>query len=323
MLCFLISLILVFAPTDLFAIVKSNRNSENPSITELCRIGKNFYKHASLPIPSCKQLDSLKLPEAPKGEFSIQSNSILFDGKLENCLRGLKQINREIRNANNHGDEFITLKYGGETYIFNATPLGVGERGVVYPLFNKKYVIKIPKNDLKSMRILQEEKASSDFWYEISQNSHINFSVPKKVKEHPLGFFSIMERIDGQTLTDVLIRFNIVRIDKQQKTASIPPRVESHRTQTSMNKIAQAIMDLVRTFQKNPEFSLSISPNNILVTFSDEKMEQVNKVYLIDFGLDSGYHTNYGNTKDFEDYLDIARLKIQGYLARYPTQFNF
>ena len=219
--------------------------------------------------------------------------------------------------------DLVTLKYQDQTYKFSAKPLGRGERGTVYPLVETDKVIKIPKNDAKSLRILQEEKASSDFWYEASKKPGMNFSVPQKFSEHPLGYFSVMERIHGKTLTDVLIQLKIMHISKSHHAVAMDlnPAL-SPMKKKSLKKIERAIVDLVKVFRQNPNFSLSISPNNILVSFRDADKMDVDKVYLIDFGLDSGYHTDYSKTKSFEHYLATAREKIEGYLKRYPEQFN-
>ncbi|MFK7827089.1 MAG: hypothetical protein AB8G05_23300 [Oligoflexales bacterium] len=204
MVRFIFILSIFYLAGDINAVTKTTIPYEN-KCDELCRIGQNFFKQIFQPIPSCKQFQSPNLLKLANTEFSIQNNSILFDGKLENCLQSLKQLNKEIRSKQGQTRNFITLNYDGSSYIFQTDPLGEGERGIVYPLKHKNHVIKISKNDLKSMRILQEEKDSSDFWHKVSKDPNINFSVPQKVKEHPLGFFSVMERIDGQRLTEVLI----------------------------------------------------------------------------------------------------------------------
>ena len=296
---------------------------EDSFTKELCRIGQNYFKDSHKPVPGCHKISSLELAQKTNAAITIGKNTTFFNSKFKDYLRNVRTLNQLIGAPSLQAKEQIKLAYDKQTYKFLAKPIGRGERGTVYPLVGLHQVIKIPKADPKSIRILQEEKASSDFWYKQSQNPNINFSVPKKLIEHPLGLFSIMERVDGLTLTDVLIRFKVMLIAKDLKSVSLNSQEHlSHKQRVSLDKIEQAIMDLVRVFRQSPQFKLSISPNNILITFSDKGMTQVDKVYLIDFGLDSGYHTNYSNMESFEHYLLTARRKIEGYLERYPLQFQ-
>lgn len=289
---------------------------------EQCRISQNYFKKLALSIPTCEELASKHYAAFSRASFLIQNNLISFDGYSHHSfLDKLTLLNEQVKNAAS-STQAISLKFSGNTYTFKPVPLGQGERGIVYPMLDPSQVIKIPKNNLKSLRIHQEEKLCSDFWYRQSQDPNINFSVPIKYVDHPLGFFSVMERIKGPTLTQVLIRLNLIAIDRQKKLAVLKPKhLLSDQQLKSLKTIEQAVMDLIKVMRKKRQYSLSISPNNILVTLSKSKEVQVDKVYLIDFGLDSGYHTKYEEVKDFDQYLVIARNKIEGYLKRYPEQF--
>jgi CRP-like cAMP-binding protein len=166
----------------------------------------------------------------------------------------------------------VEVAYGGATFTLTLPPLGEGDRGMVYTIESHSLDIK-PGHGPLCLKVakpqpicrvrLLEEMMTTDYF--LSEG----VVVPRIHHMDPLGRFAVKDRIEGESVTSLYIRFS-------QLTA---------RAQESiLGDLAKYLDRLLELFRKRPDCQVSISPNNIYVLSEGGRFHDPLQLVLIDPG---------------------------------------
>lgn len=178
-----------------------------------------------------------------------------------------------LLNAAASGHSEARLDYGSLELILGLPPLGEGDRSLVYPLIQASKMdveigghlcIKVAKQAPICRQRLIEEKETTEFF--LSQG----IRVPRIFHTDTLGRFSVKEYIEGESITSLYLRFNRLSIRAQSEI---------------LEGLQQFLDHLLDLFRKQPEYKVSISPNNIYVLSEGGKFGSPVRFVLIDPGL--------------------------------------
>jgi hypothetical protein len=166
----------------------------------------------------------------------------------------------------------VDVTYGGATFTLTLPPLGEGDRGVVYtveshsldvPAGHGPLCLKIAKPQPVCRELLLEEMMTTDYF--LAEG----VVVPRIHHLDPLGRFAVKDRIEGESITSLYIRF-------AQLTARAQELILG-----DLEKYLNRLLDL---FRKRPACQVSISPNNIYVLSDGGRFHDPVQLVLIDPG---------------------------------------
>jgi CRP-like cAMP-binding protein len=179
---------------------------------------------------------------------------------------------QSVQDAAARGCARAGVTYGGARFTLALPPLGEGDRGMVYTLEGHSLEIahagaplclKVAKpQPVCRERLLEEAMTTAYFLGE-------GIVVPRIHHMDPAGRFSVKDRIEGESITSLYLRFS-------QLTA---------RTQELMlGDLEKFLERLLELFRKRPDCQVSISPNNIYVLSEAGRFHDPVRFVLIDPG---------------------------------------
>ncbi len=166
----------------------------------------------------------------------------------------------------------VDVTYGGASFTLTLPPLGEGDRGVVYtveshsldvPAGHGPLCLKVAKPQPVCRELLLEEMMTTDYF--LAEG----VVVPRIHHLDPLGRFAVKDRIEGESITSLYIRF-------AQLTARAQELILG-----DLEKYLNRLLDL---FRKRPACQVSISPNNIYVLSDGGRFHDPVQLVLIDPG---------------------------------------
>ena len=166
----------------------------------------------------------------------------------------------------------VDVTYGGATFALTLPPLGEGDRGMVYtieshsldiPAGRGPLCLKVAKPQPVCRERLLEEMMTTDYF--LAEG----VVVPRIHHLDPLGRFAVKDRIEGESITSLYIRF-------AQLTARAQELILG-----DLEKYLNRLLDL---FRKRPDCQVSISPNNIYVLSEGGRFHDPVQLVLIDPG---------------------------------------
>lgn len=209
------------------------------------------------------------------------------------------------------------LLAGGQRVTAQSRPLGEGDLGVVYALEGTHRVIKIPKGgSIVGASKLAREAESGEFWEKQASATGL-FTTPKTHAGDKLGLFAIRERYEGESVTDYLIRHGVLRIEDDGKKVVYGKSLAEIQADPDLGRIWKVLSEMLAIMKRNPGYYLSISPNNIYVSYKDPRTKtEISEVSLIDVGLGNGAVDKYAGVHTLREYLDLAINRLEKYLGR-------
>lgn len=270
-----------------------------------------------------ESFDLLELSDSDWSSMQIGTTYIQAPSKAGEILDRLKQIESEL---NGTKDSAISFKYGNRSSIILKLPfLGRGKNGAVYeiqsPLVNEEKVIKIALPRLQSIQSGIIEYESYDFWSEAASNAG-TFFIPKQYEVHKLGLYRIMEKNKGITLTKYLLMLGAIRIDDlNKKSTSFNPNFLNGIYRVEANKIAKALESMIHIVTTNPKYCVSLSPNNIHVTFDASNLT-IERIDLVDIGPVPSKLGVYQNLTNFNQFLELCAERLQKYISLPEYQYD-
>jgi len=164
------------------------------------------------------------------------------------------------------------VTYGGATFTLTLPPLGEGDRGMVYTIESHSLdvapdhgplCLKVAKPQPICRERLLEEMMTTDYF--LAEG----VVVPRIHHMDPLGRFAVKDRIEGESVTSLYLRF-------AQLTARAQELILG-----DLEKFLNRLLDL---FRKRPDCQVSISPNNIYVLSEGGRFHDPLRLVLIDPG---------------------------------------
>ncbi len=255
----------------------------------------------------------LALPVPAKMSARVQVDNVSFTPPrtVADLTQAAIAINHVI--AQQSGG-VVVIHLNGEPYKIKLPPLGQGDRGVVYALANTDDVIKIPKGNLASVLTLMNEAVGYNFWFNQARQSQGVFSVPERRSIHPLGLFSVMKRDHGESLTKMMVRFGLLTFDPVTGKAKAHPDRIAKMGSANKLKVEKGILGILETIRHNPDYSLSVSPNNLHVNYADQAKTIISDVVLIDVGLGNRNSSKFDAIHDMASYLELSQNRLEKYL---------
>ena len=166
----------------------------------------------------------------------------------------------------------VDVTYGGATFTLTLPPLGEGDRGVVYtieshsldvPAGRGPICLKVAKPQPVCRELLLEEMMTTDYF--LTEG----VVVPRIHHLDPLGRFAVKDRIEGESITSLYIRF-----------AQLTARAQ----ELILGDLERYLNRLLDLFRKRPDCQVSISPNNIYVLSDGGRFHDPVQLVLIDPG---------------------------------------
>lgn len=208
----------------------------------------------------------------------------------------------------------VTVCLNEEVYKIKVPALGQGDRGTVYALEGRDEVIKIPKGNLASILTLMNESVGYNFWYAQALKSNEKFSVPKRSSLHPLGLFSVIKRDNGEPLTKMMVRYGLLTFNASTgEVQTHPEKIETMGLENK-KKIENGILKILEIIHQNPEYGLSISPNNLHVNYADANKKIISDIVLIDVGLGNRNTSKFDAVHDMLSYLELSQNRLEKYI---------
>jgi hypothetical protein len=199
----------------------------------------------------------------------------------------------------------VEVTYGPATFTLTLPPLGEGDRGMVYTI--ESHSLDIPAGlgplCLKAAkpqpicreRLLEEMMTTDYFLAE-------GVVVPRIHHMDPLGRFAVKDRIEGESITSIYLRF-----------AQLTARAQ----ELILGDLERYLNRLLDLFHKRPDCQVSISPNNIYVLSEGGRFHDPVRFVLIDPGTTlkksyDGFTFNHYWNKVLPD--RIRKYERTGYL---------
>lgn len=275
--------------------VASKLVSPNTDIKQL-----TLSKVLTLPIPATMALQ-IKVDNIvsvrPKTVVDLTQSIIILNDILNKQPKGV-----------------VTVYLNEDIYKIRVPALGQGDRGTVYALDGRDEVIKIPKGNLASVLTLMNESVGYNFWYAQALESNGKFSVPQRRSLHPLGLFSVIKRDNGEPLTKMMVRYGLLTFDTSTGLAQTHPEKVEAMGLENKKKIENGILKILEIIRHNPEFGLSISPNNLHVNYADNDKKIISDIVLIDVGLGNRNISKFDAVHDMLSYLELSRNRLEKYI---------
>ena len=231
-------------------------------------------------------------------------------------LTYLRQVESVLTSSK---EKTISFQYGDREAITLKLPfLGRGNNGAVYeiegPSNKESKVIKITLPRLQGIESSIIEYESLNFWVEAAKNSD-SFLVPGQHEAHKLGFYRIMEKNEGITLTKYLLMLGAIHIDSAlNKTASYNPNFLDGLYASEARQIADAIQSMITVINENPKHCVSLSPNNIHITYDPGSLA-IKRIDLVDIGPVPSKLKSYQQLKTLNQFLELCAERLQKYLS--------
>ena len=267
--------------------------------------------------------EKLDLPHEDWSSVTIGNTQIPAPGKTSEILTYLRRVEQALTSCK---ESTIRFQYGNKEPITLRLPfLGRGNNGAVYeiagPISEGKRVIKITLPRLQAIESSIIEYESYDFWVNAANNSH-TFLVPKQHEAHKLGLYRIMEKNDGITLTKYLLMLGAIHIDNlEEKTASFDAQFLEGLYAASGKQIAQAIQSMISIIKDNPLHCVSLSPNNIHITYHKETLG-IKRIDLVDIGPVPSKLSSYQKLDTFYQFLELCSERLQKYISIPEYQYD-
>jgi hypothetical protein len=166
----------------------------------------------------------------------------------------------------------VEVTYGNATFTLTLPPLGEGDRGMVYtieshsldiPAGQGPLCLKVAKpQPVCRVRLLEEMMTTDYFLAE-------GVVVPRIYYMDPLGRFAVKDRIEGESITSLYIRF-----------AQLTARAQ----ELILGDLEKYLNRLLELFRKRPDCQVSISPNNVYVLSEGGRFHDPLHLVLIDPG---------------------------------------
>ena len=279
------------------------------------RIAERISRTPQFEFLNRENFDLLDLTEDDWSSIKIDNIFIPAPKKAAELLSYLKQVEELLNSIDKPS---IKFRYGNQKPINIKIPfLGRGHNGAVYEIeaeSNHPKVIKITLPRLQAIQSAILEQESYDFWANAAYNSGY-FFVPKQYEVHKLGFYRIMEMNKGITLTKYLLMLGAIHIDSiSHKNTSYDENFISGTYSKQANLIAQAIQSMLTVIQENPEYCVSLSPNNIHVTYDLDSLA-INRIDLVDIGPVPSKLNAYLHLESFEQYLKLCAERLKKYVS--------
>ncbi|MBI4862753.1 MAG: cyclic nucleotide-binding domain-containing protein [Candidatus Riflebacteria bacterium] len=210
-----------------------------------------------------------------------------------------------VQQATREGQKTCSAVFRSVRLDLALPPLGEGDRGMVYPLRGHSLPLaeghgllcaKVAKQQAICRRRLLEETMTTEFFLSES------IAVPRIHYMDTDGFFCIKDRIEGESITSLYMRFNDLTVKTQQ---------------VLLEGLEAFLMRLLDSFRKRPDCKVSISPNNIYVLSEGGRFKDPPQFVLIDPG--TTLKKNYSDF-DFKKYWNevlpdrIRKYQRTGYL---------
>jgi hypothetical protein len=177
-----------------------------------------------------------------------------------------------VEQASAAGSPRVDVTYGGATFTLTLPPLGEGDRGMVYtieshslavPAGHGPLCLKVAKpQPVCRVRLLEEMMTTDYFLAE-------GVVVPRIYHMDPLGRFAVKDRIEGESITSLYIRF-----------AQLTARAQ----ELILGDLEKYLNRLLELFRKRPDCQVSISPNNVYVLSEGGRFHDPVQLVLIDPG---------------------------------------
>jgi CRP/FNR family transcriptional regulator, cyclic AMP receptor protein len=199
----------------------------------------------------------------------------------------------------------VEATYGSATFTLTLPPLGEGDRGMVYTVESHSLAIpaglgplclKVAKpQPICRERLLEEMMTTGYFLAE-------GVVVPRIHYMDPLGRFAVKDRIEGESITSIYLRF-----------AQLTARAQ----ELILGDLENFLNRLLDLFRKRPDCQVSISPNNIYVLSEGGRFHDPVRFVLIDPGTTlkknyDGFTFNHYWNKVLPD--RIRKYERTGYL---------
>ncbi len=177
-----------------------------------------------------------------------------------------------VQEAAAHGCSRVDVAYGGARFALTLPPLGEGDRGMVYGLASHSLdmppaagplCVKVAKPQAVCRKRLFEEAMTTSFF--LAEK----IAVPRIHYMDPAGRFAVKDRIDGESITSLYLRFS-------QLTARTQELV--------LGDLEKLLTRVLALFRKRPDCQVSISPNNIYVLSEGGRFHDPVRFVLVDPG---------------------------------------
>jgi hypothetical protein len=210
-----------------------------------------------------------------------------------------------VEQASAQSSPRIDLAYGPARFTLTLPPLGEGDRGIVYTLESQsldipaghgQLCLKVAKPQPICRERLLEESMTTDFF--LSEG----IVVPRIHHMDSRGRFAVKDRIEGESITSIYLRF-----------AQLTARAQ----ELILADLEKYLNRLLELFRKRPDCQVSISPNNIYVLSEGGRFHDPVRFVLIDPGTTlnknyDGFTFNHYWNKVLPD--RIRKYERTGYL---------
>ncbi len=177
-----------------------------------------------------------------------------------------------VAKAGGQGCPRVDVEYGSARFTLALPPLGEGDRGMVYGLERHSLdlaparaplCLKVAKpQPVCRERLLGEVMTTEFFLGE-------GVAVPRIHYMDPAGRFCVKDRIEGESLTSLYLRFSQLTARTQELVLG------------DLERLLTRLLDL---FRRRPDCQVSISPNNIYVLSEGGRFHDPVRFVLIDPG---------------------------------------
>lgn len=254
-------------------------NFQQTDHAALNRLAYTYYfarLFPDIPIEEAPEdLASVRIPANKIPEVKVNGVTITPPSFFDELVPFMDRVHEQIL----AGQDQFELEVNGEKIIAKLPPLGQGNQGIAYRTLDNK-VIKLPRNHLTAMASILLEDAPSQFWYEHSTNA--SFAATQRFRTNQLGIFAISELDQGEPMVHLFFKAGMLKVEDGE--VKIAPQSEWKIAASEIQKITAAVGDLVSIMNETPQMSLSISPNNLHITYADADEKIIDKVTLLDFG---------------------------------------
>lgn len=243
----------------------------------LRRLAKKSIPQMDVNRASIAELLNVPIPSEFQVEVKVNGNLLPVPRILFDIPDFLVNLHSHIESA---GSSFI-LEFNKQKFSVSKPALGKGQNGIVYSVGHNVIKLSLP-GYLQVMKQI-EEAQEHRFWTEHALRSGA-FSVPSRHVNHEFGFFSISDKNTGMSLTELLVRANILNVSTDNKVEINKDKKNWLLGKDEIKKIERALEALSSAMESNRAMTISASPNNIYVQISGNRNIKINSISLIDVG---------------------------------------
>jgi hypothetical protein len=203
------------------------------------------------------------------------------------------------------------LVVAGKTYEL-ADSLGHGYRGEVFSITGQPLVAKIAHADSVSRTKLTEEVAATKIWETAAAGKH--FRVSRVIAFEEKTGVALKELVRGDTFATFLIRHQLAEVMKDGVTVRrLPPKTST--SLAALKVVGQAIEEILKAQREGAAPAISLSPNNIMISYVDELKSIVSGVHLVDLGPSTDKLEIFNALQTMDDYVTFSVGRMTGYIA--------